>query len=525
MSQRIIITGVVLVLLAMLICIPGAAEPTDHQLEIADTDTSAKTVEVEETANYKWTLTNTDNHTYQIIVVIPETSEKWTVEIAGNREFDILTNSSATVEVTASPISDDAEKKIHITVIFSVETDHGRFDTHSTVVAEMETEVLIFGLLKNPLPAPLDNQVGDFLLSLVLWIILIVIITIFIRLVIKKITGKTKIKVDDIILKAVRVPLIIVLILYGIISSLKLLSLEKNTIQRFELSYKIILIILIMWVSIKILTALIAAGVRTFTKLNEPSVSNMLLPMTRKIGIGVILVVGVFTLLDTLGLNITFFVTSMGVVGIIVAFAAQDSLSNIFAGFHLMLDQSFKIGDRILLPQRPGRLYSAWGDVLHIGLRSTKVRSTDGIILTIPNKLITENSLTNFGHLHDPSLRVRIRFGVVPTWSNVEKARDILMDLANAHPDVQEKPRLPQVVLREFGDYDLVIELRFYVESPSKMRGTKSALIEGILKRFEEESVYMSTPAFVNLKGDVDLRTVGFESLKADRGLKGEGEK
>jgi len=512
--------------MAMLIFIPGVGGIADHKLEITDTDTSAKTVEAGETASYKWTLTNRDDHAYSIIVIMPETSEKWTVEVVGSREFDIPSNGSYTVEVTASPISDDAEKKIHITVLFSVKTDNGSsFDTHSTVVAEMETEVLIFGLFENPLPAPLDNQVGDFLLSVVLWIILIVFITIFIRVIIRKITGKTKIKVDDIILKAVRVPLIIVLILYGIISSLKLLSLESSTVHWLELSYDIVVIILIMRVSIKILSALVAAGIRTFSKLNEPSVSNMLLPMTRKIGIGVILVVGVFTILDTLGLNITFFVTSMGVVGIIVAFAAQDSLSNIFAGFHLMLDQSFKIGDRILLPQRPGTLYSAWGDVLHIGLRSTKVRSTDGIILTIPNKLITENSLTNFGHIHDPSLRVRIRFGVVPTWSNVQKARKILMELANAHPDVQEKPRLPQVVFRDFGDYDLIMELRFYVESPSKMRGTKSSLIEGMLQRFEEESVYMSTPAFVNLKGDVDLRTVGFEGLKAASGLKGEGEK
>ena len=525
MKQSIIITGTILVLMAMLISIPGAVGASDHKLDIIDTDTSAKTLEAGETASYRWTLTNSDNHTYRIIVIIPETSEKWTVEVVGSSEFDLPSDGSIIVEVTASPITDDAEKKIHITVLFHVETDNGSSNTHSTVVAEMETEVLIFGLLKNPLPAPMDNQAGDFLLSLVLWIILIVFITIFIRVIVKRITGKTKIKVDDIILKAVRVPLIVVLILYGIISSLKLLSLEENTIHWLELFYEIVVIILLMQISIRILSALVAAGIRTFSRLNEPSVSNMLLPMTRKIGIGVILVVGVFTILDAVGLNITFFVTSMGVVGIIVAFAAQDSLSNIFAGFHLMLDQSFKIGDRILLPQRPGRLYSAWGDVLHIGLRSTKVRSTDGIILTIPNKLITENSLTNFGHIHDPSLRVRIRFGVVPTWSNVQKAREILMELANAHPDVQEKPRLPQVVLREFGDYDLIIELRFYVESPKKMRGTKSALIEGILQRFEEESVYMSTPALVNLNGNVDLRTVGFEGLKAKGGLRKNGEK
>jgi len=433
-----------------------SAASTDD-LAIEDIDTLKKTVETGEDAEYRWELSNTGNSTLNVRVIISDPDPEWIVTVEGNRQFTLGPRNSSSVTITASPSSDDAPEEERITVIFSVSSGEGIFEEQRTIVIARESENLIFGVFPNPLPSPLDDQIGDFVLSLLTWIVIIVLVTVVLRYVIIKLTGKTRIKLDNIIVNAVRTPLVFLLILYGIVDSVKLLDIPIKILNFLDLSYEIAFTILVAYICIRILSALVEAGVRVSKKLKEPSVSKMLLPMARKIGNVIIIIVVIFTILDIVGLNITFFVTSMGVIGIVVAFAAQDSLSNIFAGLHLMLDQSFKIGDRILLPQKIGRLYSSWGDVLHIGLRSTKVRSTDGIILTIPNKLITENSLTNFSHLQEPSLRARIRMGLVPVWSNVIAAEKIVEDAANAHPDVQEKPRKPQVVLRDFGQYDVVM--------------------------------------------------------------------
>ena len=212
-----------------------------------------------------------------------------------------------------------------------------------------------------------------------------------------------------------------------------------------------------------------------------------------------------------LGINVTGIVAALGIIGLAVAFAAQDTMENIIAGVFIIVDRPFREGERILLPKKIGGLYSSWGDVKEIGLRTTRVRSTDGVMLTIPNKLLTKDAVANFSHRRDMELRVRIRLGLTPTWGNVTKAEEIVKDIAKNHPDVcQEKPKPPEAVLRDFGDQDVIMEIRYYVKSAKKMRSSKSFFVTEILRRFEEEKVMLAFPVRVNMNSDVKLEDLGF---------------
>ena len=157
----------------------------------------------------------------------------------------------------------------------------------------------------------------------------------------------------------------------------------------------------------------------------------------------------ILTAADELGINVTGIVVGLGFVGLAVAFAAQDTVENMIAGVFIIIDRPFREGERILLPKKLGGIYSSWGDVVEIGLRTTSVRSTDGVLLTIPNKLLTNDAVANFSH---SELRVRVRLGLTATWSNVTKAEEIVKDIANNNPDISQEPKPPQVVLRDFGD-------------------------------------------------------------------------
>lgn len=212
-----------------------------------------------------------------------------------------------------------------------------------------------------------------------------------------------------------------------------------------------------------------------------------------------------------LGINVTGIVAALGIIGLAVAFAAQDTMENIIAGVFIIVDRPFREGERILLPKKIGGIYSSWGDVKAIGLRTTRVRSTDGVMLTIPNKLLTKDAVANFSHRRDMELRVRIRLGLTPTWKNVTKAEEIVRDIAKNHPDVcQEKPKPPEAVLRDFGDQDVIMEIRYYVKSAKKMRSSKSFFVTEILRRFEEEKVMLAFPVRVNMNSDVKLEDLGF---------------
>ena len=219
----------------------------------------------------------------------------------------------------------------------------------------------------------------------------------------------------------------------------------------------------------------------------------------------------ILTAANELGVNVTGIVAALGIVGLAMAFAAQDTMENIIAGIFIIIDRPFREGERILLPKKIGGLYSSWGDVQEIGLRTTTVRSTDGVMLTIPNKLLTKDAVANFSHRRDMQLRVRIRLGLTPTWSNVTKAEVIVKDIAKNHPDIcQEKPKPPEAVLRDFGDQDVIMEIRYYVENAKRMRPSKSFFVTEILRRFEEEKVTLAFPVRINMNSDVELNDLGF---------------
>jgi small-conductance mechanosensitive channel len=217
------------------------------------------------------------------------------------------------------------------------------------------------------------------------------------------------------------------------------------------------------------------------------------------------------TAANELGINVTGLVAALGIFGLAVAFAAQDTMENVIAGIFIIVDRPFRLGDRILLPKKLGGIYSSWGDVKAIGLRTTHVRSTDGVMLTIPNKLLTKDAVANFSHRSDMELRVRIRLGLTPTWTNVSKAEEIVNDIAKNHADIcQEKPKPPEVVLRDFGDQDVEMEIRYYVKNPKKMRPSKSFFVTEILRRFEEDGVTLAFPVRINMNSEVNRGDFGF---------------
>ena len=215
----------------------------------------------------------------------------------------------------------------------------------------------------------------------------------------------------------------------------------------------------------------------------------------------------ILTAASELGINVTGIVAALGIFGLAVAFAAQDTMENVIAGIFIIIDRPFREGERILLPKKLGGIYSSWGDVVEIGLRTTHVRSTDGVLLTIPNKLLTKDAVANFSH---SELRVRVRLGLTATWSNVTKAEEIVKDIANNHSEIIDKPKPPGVVLRDFGEQEVIMEIRYYVDNARKMRSSKSSFVTEILRRFEDEKVTLAFPVRVNMNSDVDLDELGF---------------
>jgi MscS family membrane protein len=153
---------------------------------------------------------------------------------------------------------------------------------------------------------------------------------------------------------------------------------------------------------------------------------------------------------DRFGIPVNAVFASAGIAGFAVAMAAKDSLSNLFGGVTIFLDRPFRTGDYIVLDNNER------GEVMQIGLRSTRIKTRDDIMITIPNSIITNTKIINQSS-PEPMFRVRIKIGVA-YGSDIKQVETILIGLVRSNPLAAQDPK-PRVRFRTFGDSALEFEL------------------------------------------------------------------
>ena len=202
----------------------------------------------------------------------------------------------------------------------------------------------------------------------------------------------------------------------------------------------------------------------------------------------VIIAFALMYFLAFLGVDVTVFIASMGILGLVIAFAAQDTLSNFIAGMMLLADRPFEAGDLLLLED------GSYCEVKHVGLRTTRLYNTfDHDMVIMPNNLIANGRVVNLSR-PDRQIKVKIVVGVA-YGSDTEKVQSVLMDIALKHPDVvHEGENAPWVRFIEFSASALEFKLYCWVEDLDLQWRVASELRSTIHKRFAEEGISIPFP-------------------------------
>jgi len=177
-----------------------------------------------------------------------------------------------------------------------------------------------------------------------------------------------------------------------------------------------------------------------------------------------------------------------------IAFAARDTLANMISGIILMIDRPFKRGDRITLPS------GEWGDVVEIGLRTTKVLSFTQKVIVIPNAEIAKSQVVNHS-APDQQLKIEHHLGVAYS-SDMKKVKRILFGILRQHPDILNYPPY-QVYFVEFGDSALNLTLFFWIGDYRERYRVTDEVNMAIKDRFEAEGVEIPFP-----QHDLHLRSL-----------------
>ena len=312
--------------------------------------------------------------------------------------------------------------------------------------------------------------------------------------VLQKITAKTKNKLDDILLIKLQRPITFLVVLIAVLLAIKSLSLTKNIeVISLNITYLLFTIVITSIIS-KVIDTVISEVILPITEKSENSFDNHLVPVIQKAIRAIVWSMGIIIGLDNIGFDITAMIAGLGIGGLALALAAQDSVKNIFAGVMIFLDKPFRIKDRIQISGHDGV-------VEEVGLRSTRIRTLQGRVVTIPNCTFTESSVINI--TSQPALKVTINLGLTydTDEKGIQKAIDILKDIV-----LNENAITNDYVagFNGFGDFSLNILFMYYVKPESHWLDSQTLVNKEVLRRFNKEGLEFAFPTHTIIKKEIN---------------------
>jgi MscS family membrane protein len=321
---------------------------------------------------------------------------------------------------------------------------------------------------------------------LALSVLLAVTFNLLISRVVVLILVKTRSTLDEEVMAAINGPAQVFIVLSGLFLALRSIKGLPDSIGTLiDPSFSIAAI----FIAAYIVSRVSHVSLEWFRKENDHSANarldrSMLSFLKKSLSL-VVYAVAIMMALTRLNVEITPLLASLGVAGIAVALAAQELLSNVFGAFAILSDKPYKIGDRIELSD------GEYGDVVDIGLRSTRIKTLDNRIVIIPNAEMSKSKINNYSE-PDPMLRYSIKIGISYR-SSVEKASEVLKEIA-AGIDGALKDPAPIVYVDGFGDYSIKIVMLVWGKDFRENWDIPDKIYRQALKRFSEEGIEIPYP-------------------------------
>lgn len=188
-----------------------------------------------------------------------------------------------------------------------------------------------------------------------------------------------------------------------------------------------------------------------------------------------------YFLLLAWGVDVTGWLASAGIVGVALGFASQDTLANLVSGVFILADAPYKLGDWVVLDS------GERGQVVEIGIRTTRLRTRDDVIVILPNKVMANARIQNQSSAGEHGVRARARV-TVAYGVDLGRVQEVLVQVASSAEGVAPTPE-PRVRLRALGASGLEHEVLFWVRDPALVGVTTHRVLGAVYQRFKELGV------------------------------------
>jgi len=317
-----------------------------------------------------------------------------------------------------------------------------------------------------------------FMLFLVIsWIVAWLIKNMF-----RKFIHSSEARLNDLVVKRLGGPIIWAVLFGGIIYSINISKFEHPLLDEIIKSTIIFIITYCIMVGIDILIDIWGYKIVQKTK---SRFDDALLPLFHGFSKVIVLSFGFLFILKTWGVEVGPLFAGLGIAGIAVAFALQNTLGNILGGVSLILDKNFNIGDVIRTES------GEEGEIIDIGLRSTKIQTFDNELLIVPNGVLANQKLFNYA-LPTPKIRISVNISVA-YGSDIEKVKKILLESTKKIDGFISSPA-PDVLFNKLGSSSLDFTLRFYTDRFKDIRTVRSNATEIVYKNLTNAGIEIPFP-------------------------------
>ena len=302
--------------------------------------------------------------------------------------------------------------------------------------------------------------------------------------VIKTFTSKSENTVDDLVVDLFEEPAVFMLMVVGIWFAFSLLKLPAGFTAAIDNSIHIIVAILVGWLLVRLADAVFEFTLVPWATKTDNDLDDQLMPILRKGIRTLIWVMALIIGLNNAGYNVGAILAGLGIGGLAMAMAAKDTVSNIFGGFTIFADKPFRLGDRI-------KVKGYDGSVVEIGVRSTRLRTLEGRIVTIPNSTFTDVPVENV--TVEPSRKVAINLGLTydTTADQMDQAIAILQSIIENNENTEENMYF---MFSGFGDFSMNIGGAYYIKSGCSIAGTQTDVNMQILRQFNANKLEFAFP-------------------------------
>ncbi len=334
----------------------------------------------------------------------------------------------------------------------------------------------------------MGNTAWQYLLMFTIIIASLVLGKIVHILVKSRISGKDEKKgtLETVLGKILGGPIVLLIFLGGLYFGFHQLSTGTEIFQFLDSVLFVVGTVIAAWLIIRFFDTIADYYLRSLVTRTKSELDEELLPVVHKSIKAVIVVLAVLIIFDNLGYDVTAIIAGLGIGGLAIAFAAKDTIENVFGGFSIFLDRPFKLKDRV-------KIGNVYGNVVEIGLRRTRIKTLENTIVTIPNSQINKQNVENY---YRPDVSQKVKFSLALNYNTstkkIKEGLEIIKKAIKGTKGVIEKE--PFVKFLSFGESSLNILVIYWVKSFDYKSSSRHDVNMKIKERFEKAGIEFAYP-------------------------------